>query len=222
MDTTDDQSDEIMRANFGRTMLHAAAFETDAEYVRNLIEEGADPNARDLAGNTPLMLTKDGAVAKALIAGGADTEARDEKGRTVLHQNAFGLQHQMYDYSNPGMVAALLEGGADVNARDNAGKTPLHQCLNYLTVTQLVKGGADVNAVDHAGVKVDQYFNEEMGEVRQSSGLKTAAIVAAQADMKTPEVKPAEVKKPAINIPRRLDPTEILTPVRGLTKGLSL
>lgn len=219
---TNDQSEESMRANFGRTMLHSAAFGTDAEYVRMMIEEGADPNARDQAGMTPLELTRDGGVARALIAGGADPEVRDEQGRTVLHRNAFAPTQPSYDYSNPGMVTALLDGGADVNARDNKGQTPLHQCHNYLTVTQLVKAGADVNAVDNAGLKVDQYFNEVMGEVRQSSGLKTAAIAAAQVDMKAPEVKPAEVKKPARNIPRRLEPTEILKTVRSLTKGLSL
>ena len=54
--------------------------------VRALIEAGADINARDARGWTPIMhlvVTSDWEAARILIAAGADTTAREKRGRTA-------------------------------------------------------------------------------------------------------------------------------------------
>jgi ankyrin repeat protein len=38
----------------GRTNLHKAALEGDAERVKELLKKGADPNTKDKKGRTPL------------------------------------------------------------------------------------------------------------------------------------------------------------------------
>ena len=92
--------------------------------VASLVEAGADPNARDINGWTPLHqtpgLAHDPAVVAWLVEAGADPNARENDGWTPLHVAA-------KQSDDPAVVVALLEGGADPNAReDTAGGTPLH------------------------------------------------------------------------------------------------
>ena len=105
-----------------------------AEATAACLADGADVNARDESGNTPLIL--------ALREGGGGTGGSPAT-------------------EDPAIVTLLLEAGADVNARDNNGVTPLHHAAggrrviegrgwgrveNPAIVTTLLKAGADVNA----------------------------------------------------------------------------
>ncbi|MBC6412135.1 MAG: ankyrin repeat domain-containing protein, partial [Hyphomonadaceae bacterium] len=101
-----------------RFQLHRAMYGNAGEVeVTALIDAGADIEAQDKDGRTPLyqaaFLGKAETVA-ALIKAGADVNARTKYSQTPLHK-AHGA----------GMVAALIEAGADVEARDKWGKTPL-------------------------------------------------------------------------------------------------
>lgn len=49
-----------------------------------LIENGADVNARNNRGETPLMVTFSGDVVRLLLASGADLSVRDNQGRTAM------------------------------------------------------------------------------------------------------------------------------------------
>ena len=137
-------------------------FEVDAKAVGALVDAGADVNARDEYGNTPLLhavfLLSDGRqepdeviveIMKILIKGGADVNARNESGITPLH--GFATRRL------PEAVRVLIEAGADVNARDESGGTPLHASHNSYAPNRaeiikiLIKGGADVNARDESG-----------------------------------------------------------------------
>lgn len=102
--------------------LHEAVAKGDADMVRALIEAGANVNAKDDYGYTPLHRAAGRSrvyIAGMLIEAGADVNASDIFGMTPLHEAAIN--------GDAGDVASvLIEAGADVNAKDDYGKTPLH------------------------------------------------------------------------------------------------
>jgi hypothetical protein len=92
----------------------------DAERIKKLLEEGADPNIRDRGGNTPLHFAASkgcAEVARLLLRHGADPNAQDKNGETPLHVAAYG--------GHVDVARLLLEHGADPSIRNRDGKTPL-------------------------------------------------------------------------------------------------
>ena len=91
----------------------------DAQAVKDLLDAGADLEARDSLGCTALHNAASDGTAEtvnAIINAGADIEARDKDGWTPLHWAASN--------STVGIVNVLLEAGADIEARDIFGQTP--------------------------------------------------------------------------------------------------
>ncbi|CAB1107182.1 unnamed protein product [Ectocarpus sp. CCAP 1310/34] len=111
--------------DLGATALHAAAWHGEHACVRALLELGADVNARDGCGRTPLFqASKCGGrnggggceTIRELLRGGADVHARSEDGDTPLHVAC----HCGWADA----VRLLLRHGADETARCDLGKTP--------------------------------------------------------------------------------------------------
>jgi ankyrin repeat protein len=128
--------------------------------ARVLLEHGAEPNAKDNAGQIPLHallyyadLDEDKRYdsVQLLLEHGANVNAQDKDHTTPL---LLALKWWLY-----GIARVLLEHGADPNAKDNAGNTPLHALLycvdhdededgRFDSVQLLLEHGANVNSQD--------------------------------------------------------------------------
>jgi ankyrin repeat protein len=112
--------------------------------LRSLLAAGADANARDQYGSTPLhsaVSWGDREIASLLLDHGADVHARGWEGWTPMH-TAAGM-------GNPGVIGLLLDRGAEIDARDNAGWTPLHLAARLgraEVASYLLDHGADPHA----------------------------------------------------------------------------
>jgi len=84
-------------------------------------------------------------IMRLLLDQGADVNARDHGGRTPLHYSSFQAGKEGVSDNTKGTVEGarlLLKYGADIDARDNAGKTPLQFALdhNYHEMAEFLLG----------------------------------------------------------------------------------
>src|SRR5262249_30994681 len=104
----------------GNTTLSDEVSKRQADIVDELIRAGADVNAPNVAGITPLMTAvafdaQSTALLERLLGAGADVNAQDKGGMTALRHAAH--------YGRKPAVPVLLAAGADARTRDNQGRT---------------------------------------------------------------------------------------------------
>jgi ankyrin repeat protein len=100
--------------------LHLAANRGQDTICSDLITGGADVNAQDLAGETPLyfaLATSNSNTLAILLQRGANVALTDTKGDGPLYYAVIA--------NNTGAVSMLLKYGADPALRNKAGKSPL-------------------------------------------------------------------------------------------------
>ena len=145
--------------SLNKKLLAAAISATKARDIKDLLDKGADVNAHNEWGLTPVMLAAQYnhsvAVLNALIAAGADIHEAEPKYRSnALHLAANSSK-------NPKVIEALLAAGANIDARNYLGETALIMAVNSndetKITTQLIKSGADINARDYQGHSVLDY-----------------------------------------------------------------
>jgi hypothetical protein len=91
-----------------------------------------------------------------LLERGADVDARNRRGATPLHYAAVGNPQspRWNPEAQAGAVAALIAAGANPNAVDRSGATPLHRAVRTrcaAAVRALLAGGADTSLVTKNG-----------------------------------------------------------------------
>jgi hypothetical protein len=142
-------SHTVVRADYSITDLVDATKRGDGHAVRNLIESGADLDARGSMGYTALHwagIRGNWRIFAELVAAGAPVNAIGSDGGTPLHWTCH--------HDNPDAVRLLLDAGADVEIQNRWGRTPLHVasrrgCLEVAEL--LLDAGADPNATTHEG-----------------------------------------------------------------------
>jgi len=123
------------------------------EYIKYLLEHGANPVMRGLRGQHLLLTSAYPSKAhsteaiRALMQTGMDLEQKHNQGQAALHIAA--STRSLKD------VEELLEMGANVNTPDEKGLTTLHLAVRtwdgsearYHCVEVLLKAGADINSI---------------------------------------------------------------------------
>ena len=116
-----------MKDNEGSTPLHVAVktTRTDAETIGLLIGNGADVNAKDMIGNTPLNFAASEGyqeIVKLLISKGANVNTIANNGKTPLHNAAVEGQNEIIEFNRNRERFQFLKWGS--KAFDNFNKVP--------------------------------------------------------------------------------------------------
>ena len=177
-------------------------------FAETLIAHGADVNATNEEGATPLHLAANRRIAEILLAKGAQVEARRKDGCTPLH-----TAHEA------GVAETLIAHGADVKASDKEGRTPLHTLASpgqeepERVMDVHIQKGADLNAKDDSGATplkraISEQYNSKLAlwlvakgaaaDIHDAAALGLADKVGAilRADPKAVSVRDASQRTP--------------------------
>ena len=131
-----------------QTCWHKDISVSDTALVKNLLDEGADINAKD---NGLTLLMKAAAVghqktSKLLIDKGADIDAKSNEGGTAL------IAASMAGYAK--IVELLINAGANIKAKNNMGWTAdmYAKEKGYTKISQLLEQRADISEVESKGL----------------------------------------------------------------------
>jgi len=154
---------------FGWTPLHRAA---TTEIAELLIAEGADVNAKDEWGDTPLHRAAQYGrkeVAELLIDNGADVNAKADGGMTALHSTLDGGHKEI--------VELLIANGADVNVKTKGGGAEGWTVLDWaelfrkITIPASIGGGPQSPQLKAARKEIVDLIRKHGGRTAEELAL---------------------------------------------------
>lgn len=160
-----DKINEVANYNNSYTALHYAcrySARLSIDVVKFLIANGADVNAKDQFGITPLIVAahnsnKNGNIetVELLLDNGAHINHQKQSGETAL------MHAVLFSKNSLATVTLLLDKGADPNIKSITGETALMLSASRLdstssfdTVKLLVERGANINCWNNDGITV--------------------------------------------------------------------
>ena len=167
------ESDWLCLYGYNVTCLHIASAFGHVGCCRVLLDCGADVEAKDAYGRTPLMYAKTFEVVQLLLSRRANANTRDQQGWTALHHCAkFSLDKRC--------IGELVSASAKVTAEDNIWRTPLMVLIEYAIANldlrkldvglELVKRGANANTTAYRGGIT--LLHRCVGKLRDCVGLE--------------------------------------------------
>ncbi len=183
------------RYDGNQTLLHKLAWTSHTNLVNLLLLAGANIDAKDSAGMTPLItaiLRKQHVMAAYLVERGSDLKLTSPKGRNAFHTAAL-VQ------AEPEMLKMLLDRGIDIEATDFTGMTALHMAAQQgddVLVEFLIQRGASITKRTPEGLTATE-IARQIGKI-QVLALLTAKEKELAALTAVPEVKPVETNIVAV------------------------
>lgn len=166
----------------GNTLLHVAARNGNAPLLEFLLNNRANPLARNRVGDTALLLAayynKPAAVER-LLAGGAEI---NPKGWTPLQYAVFA--------GHPEMVKYLIEKGSNIDAR----------APNQQTALMFAARMGDLQIANYLiEAKADWSLKDQHGETAESIAIKANNTVIASRIKQYAEANPGKAPEPSTN-----------------------
>ena len=164
----------------GASVLHDLVGMQAGGAVPALLAAGADVNASDDSGLTPLHLAAARGMletTRTLLEAGAEANAADSGGATPLHHAAWQGQVEA-------VRALLLNAAVSPGVTDAKGVTPLHLASRHGQLdaaSVLLEAGADAGAASDAGA-TPLHFAARRGETAMAKLLLAAGVDPAAAD----------------------------------------
>jgi ankyrin repeat protein len=136
----------------GSTPLMEAALSRSTSEVQSLVDVGAEVNAEDACGDTPLLC----AIYKRSLCDAEDprlVQLLIDAGSSIEHANSSCMRPLLLAARNgyPRCIEVLVRAGADLEARGEKGRTALCYAVEFGEVEaacSLLRAGAEVNCRD--------------------------------------------------------------------------
>jgi ankyrin repeat protein len=127
------------------TPLHrlCARIKPRIDVIAMILEKGAEVNAINIAGKTPLFhcsFNYSVELLNLLVKYGADINIKNKYSNTILHDDYINC----FDENFEAFLKVLLSLGFDINSKNSSGLTPLNFCENRKIKDILIKYGGNI------------------------------------------------------------------------------
>lgn len=193
-------ADVNAKDTLGNPYLYLAAHHAKPEIVKILLENGANANAKNGSGHTPLHFATNPEIVKMLIKNGADVNAKNDVGETPVKYTSdteiikllkdagakLDIKSSLYPLvvsNNYILLKEMLDAGADINAKDENGQAPLFWTIHPKNLDMakfLLENGADVNIKDDYGATPLMFASSSRNPEMTEFLLKKGADVNAK------------------------------------------